>query len=83
MYEYVVVDKSYDLVAHCDVVAHRVGSNPASPTVENSEDTVYTVKSRGREGNLPLRPKKEEKKKKIFCSDKIFCTDERREQCQG
>ena len=37
------------------------GSNPASPTVKNSEDRqshcVY-CKSRGREADLPLRPKK-------------------------
>ena len=39
------------------------GLNPASTTVENSESlrtgrvTVYSVKSRLRVGNLPLRPK--------------------------
>ena len=42
------------------------GSNPASLTVKNSEDRqshcVY-CKSRGREGDLPLRPKKEREKK--------------------
>ena len=42
------------------------GSNPASLTVENSEDRqshcVY-CKISGREGDLPLRPKKRFKKK--------------------
>ena len=34
------------------------GSNPASLTVKIlREGTVYTVQSRGREGNLPLRQK--------------------------
>ena len=42
------------------------GSNPVSLTVENSEDrvtVVYTVKSRGRVGDLPLGPKKKKEKK--------------------
>ena len=43
------------------------GSNSASLTVAKTlrtgRVTVYTVKSRGREGNLPLRPKKEGQKK--------------------
>ena len=43
------------------------GSNPASLTVENSEDrqshcVQYTVKSRGREEDLPLGPIKDIKK---------------------
>ena len=45
------------------------GSNPASLTVKNSEDRqshcVY-CKSRGREGDLPLRQKKKKFKKKYF-----------------
>ena len=43
------------------------GSNPASLTVKNSEDrqgvySVFTVKSLGRKGNLPLRKKNKAKK---------------------
>ena len=42
------------------------GSNPASLTMENSEDrqsqcVYYAVKSRGREGDLHLGQNKEEK----------------------
>ena len=48
------------------------GSNPASLTVENSENRqshcVYcTVKSRGREGDLPLGPKKRRLKASQKC----------------
>ena len=53
---------------YLDTAAEAVvpGSNPASLTVAKTlrtgRVTVFTVKSRGREGNLPLRPKKREKK---------------------
>ena len=49
------------------------GSNLAWLTVENSEDrrghcvlcSVYTVKYRGRYGNLPIRQKRKKKERKI------------------
>ena len=60
------------------------GSNPASLTVAKTlrtgRVTVYTVKSRGREGNLPLRLKKKGKKYKgttcVKCPENEFINNE-------
>ena len=53
------------MVVHQTTEAVVPGSYPASLPVKNSEDrqnhcVLYTVKSQGREGSLPLRPKKKE-----------------------